>query len=229
VELTPWLGRSDALDLDALKGVRGGQWQPEPAGVADLRELRAVNEFKPINAVDHTQQTPGRIFHRNPLPGAIPPLFPGIERLAIDFMDAGLGYGHRTGWAFHEEVHIVNVAVSPGQVHAREANAATEVCQILEMDADQFEAQLLLVMFNFEITAARLRLLGNVLLDPDGNIVHAGRWTAGHLGGRSPATGHQRGRGYQHRKNKNASRLHEIYSLTAHAGWQAGALPNFPC
>src|SRR5216117_1695068 len=87
---------------------------------------------------------------------------PCVKRLAIDLVDTGLRDRHRAGRTFHEKVHVINRPVSPDQIYTREVNAAAEVGQILQMDADEFQIQFLLVECNLEVSAACLGLLGNM-------------------------------------------------------------------
>ena len=86
-------------------------------------------------------------------------------------MDAGLRHRHGSGRTLHEEVHIINRPIRPDQIDAGEADAAAEVGQVFEVDPDELEVQLLLFVLDLEIAAVRLRLFGDMFLDPGGDVV----------------------------------------------------------
>jgi hypothetical protein len=86
-------------------------------------------------------QTPYNLRNRYFLPDAL--LFlPVVQRFAVDFVNGSFCYPHTAGLSGHEEIDVINCAVSRFHVDTREIFAATETGEPIVMDLDQIEREI---------------------------------------------------------------------------------------
>ena len=86
------------------------------------------------------------------MPRFVTLLLPYIKGLAVDFVDGGFRHGHRAGIARKEEIHVINLAVAAGHIHAGEMATDAQVGQVFGVDADELKAKFTAFKGKFEVS-----------------------------------------------------------------------------
>ena len=103
-------------------------------------------------------------------------LFPIVKRFAVDFVDGSFRDRHAAGLSGHEEIDVVNLAVSGFHIDTREIFATAETGKPVIMNFDQIKRQVFARVVDVKLFVSGFSALAiDVSFDSGRNISVANR------------------------------------------------------
>src|SRR6476646_6366869 len=96
--------------------------------------------------------------------------FPIVKRLAVDRVHRRLSDFHVAWLPSQEEIDVVSFSIGSLHVYTGKIFPVAEVLQSIVVNFDQIESEILAFVFHMEFSVALVRVGGDILLYPGGNI-----------------------------------------------------------